>query len=51
MPLWYAFLQIGKVAKAIAISKEMESYGIKHNNKTYSMLISGFIHLHDFTNA
>jgi pentatricopeptide repeat protein len=43
--------QIGKVAKALSISKEMESCGIKHNNKTYSMLINGFIHLHDFANA
>jgi len=43
--------QIGKVSKALTISKEMESCGVKHNNKTYSMLINGFIHLHDFANA
>jgi len=45
------FIQIGKVPKALNISKEMESHGIKHNNKTYSMLTNRFIHLHVFANA
>ena len=42
MSVWNFFIQIGKVPKALNISKEMESHGIKHNDKTYSMLTNGF---------
>lgn len=43
--------QMGKVSKALEVSKMMESAGIKHNNKTYSMLINGFLKLKDWSNA
>ncbi|BBG96857.1 pentatricopeptide repeat-containing protein, partial [Prunus dulcis] len=44
-------LKIGKVSKALEISKLMESASIKHNVKTYSMLINGFLKLKDWANA
>eukprot|EP01018_Ginkgo_biloba_P023089 Gb_22474 [translate_table: standard] len=37
----------GKVSKALEASKDMEAYGIKHNKKTYSMLINGYVQLND----
>lgn len=43
--------QIGKVSKALEICRVMKTAGIKHNLKTYSMLISGFMKLKDWANA
>ncbi|KAK2971282.1 hypothetical protein RJ640_001308 [Escallonia rubra] len=41
----------GKVSKALEVSDMMKCAGIKHNLKTYSMLINGFIKLKDWGNA
>lgn len=43
--------QMGKVHKALEVSDMMKLAGIKHNMKTYSMLINGFINLKDWANA
>ncbi|KAF4354084.1 hypothetical protein F8388_002484 [Cannabis sativa] len=45
------YTKIGKVSKALEVSRKMESVGIKHNMKTYSMLINGFLKLKDWANA
>ncbi|KAL5976477.1 hypothetical protein ACLOJK_020810 [Asimina triloba] len=42
---------MGKVSKALEVSKSMALNGIKHNSKTYSMLISGYVNQNDFANA
>lgn len=46
-----SIFQIGKVSKALEASKLMEVAGIKHNMKTYSMMINGFLKLKDWANA
>ncbi|KAL0299126.1 UNVERIFIED_CONTAM: Pentatricopeptide repeat-containing protein, chloroplastic [Sesamum radiatum] len=42
---------MGKVSKALEVSDMMKQAGIKHNMKTYSMLMNGFINLKDWANA
>lgn len=50
--IWqHLHFQIGKVSKAFEVSKMMETAGIKHNMKTYSMLINGFLKLKDWANV
>ncbi|KAL1546090.1 hypothetical protein AAHA92_22741 [Salvia divinorum] len=42
---------MGKTYKALEVSEMMKSVGVKHNMKTCSMLINGFIYLKDWANA
>ncbi|KAK6135930.1 hypothetical protein DH2020_030313 [Rehmannia glutinosa] len=46
-----AIPSMGKVYKALEVSDMMKSAGVKHNLKTCSMLINGFINLKDWANA
>ncbi|KAH0907923.1 hypothetical protein HID58_039750 [Brassica napus] len=42
---------VGKIPKALEVSRTMKEQGIKHNLKTYSMMINGFVKLKDWANA
>lgn len=43
--------QLGKITKALEVSKEMEAQGIAHNQKTFSMIMAGYVQLGDTGNA